>query len=111
MYWQTPCFKDDPLKTAPIASETLVLYTGHNHEIKVCQNVLTSSNVRIVIEGARGVGTTSFGNYLRFTAQDDKRYFTTRNEIKVDQGWIGLVPEGTKKVLLKINAKNRLTNL
>lgn len=87
MYWQTLGFKDDPLKTTPIADETLTLYTGHNNEIKACQNVLTSSNVRIVIEGARGVGTTSFGNYLRFTAQNDKRYFTTRNEIKVDQGW------------------------
>lgn len=87
MYWQTLGFKDDPLKTSPITDETLALYTGHSAELKACQNVLMSSNVRIVIEGARGVGTTSFGNYLRFTAQKDKRYFTTKNEIKVDQGW------------------------
>src|SRR5260221_9508900 len=87
MYWQTLGFKDDPLKTAPITSETLMLYTGHNREIKACHNVLTSSNVRVVIEGARGVGTTSFGNYLRFTTQNNGRYFTTKNEIKVDQGW------------------------
>lgn len=87
MYWQSLGYKDDPLKTSPITQETLVLYTGHNNEIKTCQNILTSSNVRIVVEGTRGVGTTSFGNYLRFTAQSDKRYFTTRNEIKVDQGW------------------------
>lgn len=87
MYWQTLGFKDDPLKTTPITAETLALYTGHQKEIKACQNVLMSSNVRIVIEGARGVGTTSFGNYLRFTKQIEKHYFTTRNEIKVDQGW------------------------
>lgn len=87
MYWQTLGFKDDPLKTAPITDGTLVLYTGHNKEIKACQNVLTSDNVRIVVEGARGVGTTSFGNYLRFTTHSNKQYFTTRNEIKVDQGW------------------------
>lgn len=34
-----------------------------------------------------------------------------RVKIKDDQNWVGLVPEGTKKVLLKINAKNRLANL
>lgn len=87
MYWQALGFKDDPLKTSPIMAETLDLYTGHNTEIKACRNVLTSGDVRIVIEGARGVGTTSFSNYLRFTAQKEKQYFTTRNEIKVDQGW------------------------
>lgn len=34
-----------------------------------------------------------------------------RVKIRDDQDWFGLVPEGTKKVLLKINAKDRLTNL
>lgn len=34
-----------------------------------------------------------------------------RVRIKDDQGWAELVPKGTQKVLLKINAKNRLTNL
>ncbi len=34
-----------------------------------------------------------------------------RAKIRDDQDWSGLVPEGTKKVLLKINAKDRLTNL
>ena len=87
MYWQALGFNDDPLKTTPINQETLILYTGHQPEITSCQHALTSSNVRIVIEGARGVGTTSFANYLRFTAQEEKLYFTPRNEIKVDQGW------------------------
>ncbi|WKT58468.1 nicotinamide-nucleotide adenylyltransferase [Candidatus Nitrosotenuis chungbukensis] len=34
-----------------------------------------------------------------------------RVRIKEDQDWAELVPKGTQKVLLKINAKNRLTNL
>lgn len=34
-----------------------------------------------------------------------------RVKIRNDQEWAKLVPEGTKKVLLKINAKDRLTNL
>lgn len=34
-----------------------------------------------------------------------------RGKIRDNLDWSGLVPEGTKKVLLKIDAKNRLTNL
>lgn len=34
-----------------------------------------------------------------------------RTKIKEGRDWSGLVPEGTKKVLLKINAKERLANL
>ncbi len=87
MEWQAFGFKDDPLKTSPITKSTLELFTGHSEEIRVCENALTSSNVRIVIEGARGVGTTSFANYLRFSAEAKKIYFTPRTEIKVESGW------------------------
>lgn len=87
MEWQAFGFKDDPLRTSPITKSTLELFTGHSEEIRVCMNVLTGSNVRIVIEGARGVGTTSFANYLRFNTEAKKRYFTPRTEIKVEQGW------------------------
>jgi hypothetical protein len=85
--WQAFGFKDDPLKTSPILKPTLALFTGHREEAGICLNVLTGSNIRIVIEGARGVGTTSFGNYLRFTKEAGKIYFTPRTEIKVEQGW------------------------
>lgn len=87
MEWQAFGFKDDPLKTSPVTKSTLELFTGHSEEIRICTSVLTSSNVRIVIEGARGVGTTSFANYLRFSAEAKKIYFTPRTEIKVEQGW------------------------
>ena len=87
MEWQTFGFKDDPLKTSPITKSTLELFTGHNEEIRICTNILTGSNVRIVIEGARGVGTTSFANYLRFNAEKKKIYLTPKTEIKVEQGW------------------------
>lgn len=87
MEWQAFGFKDDPLKTAPITKSTLELFTGHREEIRVCNKILTTSNVRIVIEGARGIGTTSFANYLRFHAEAKKLYFTPRTEIKVEQGW------------------------
>ncbi len=87
MEWQTFGFKGDPFDTAPITKATLALFTGHIEEVKILDNVLTSDNVRIVIEGARGVGTTSFANYLRFNAEAKKLYFTPTTEIKVEQGW------------------------
>jgi len=87
MQWQSLGFKTDPLSTDPIFIETLNLYTGHAKEIAICLNVLGDGNRRIVVEGARGVGTTSFSNYLRFSLQEKKLFFTPRNEIRVDAGW------------------------
>ncbi len=87
MDWQALGFTDDPLKTAPITKTTLSLFTGHDKEIHICQRVLTGSNIRVVIEGARGVGTTSFANFLRFSAENKKLYLTPRAEIKVEPGW------------------------
>lgn len=87
MQWQSLGFKTDPLSTDPISMETLPLYTGHNKEMKMCLNVLGDGNRRIVVEGSRGVGTTSFSNYLRFSLQEKKLFFTPRNEIRVDAGW------------------------
>ncbi len=87
MEWQTFGFKDDPLKTSPIIKATLDLFTGHGEDVKICSAVLSGGDARIVIEGARGVGTTSFANYIRFTAEAKKIYFTPRTEIKVEKGW------------------------
>lgn len=87
MDWQAFGFKDDPLQTSPITKSTLPLFTGHTSEIKLCQSVLNARNIRLVIEGARGVGTTSFANYLRFNSETQKNYFTPQTEIKVEQGW------------------------
>ncbi|RZI46681.1 hypothetical protein [Candidatus Finniella inopinata] len=87
MDWKAFGFQDDPLQTSPVRKLTLDLFTGHNEELNLCQRVLNGHNVRLVIEGARGVGTTSFSNYLRFNAETQKKYFTPQTEIKVEQGW------------------------
>lgn len=87
MQWQSLGFKADPLSTDPIFIETLPIYTGHSQEIRTCLNVLGDGNKRVVVEGARGVGTTSFSNYVRFSLQEKKLFFTPRNEIRVDAGW------------------------
>ena len=87
MDWQAFGFREDPLQTTPITKSTLELFTGHQEEVTICQRVLAGRNIRLVIEGARGVGTTSFANYLRFHAQAQNICFTPRTEIKVEQGW------------------------
>lgn len=88
MPWDSLGFSDFPFRTDPISSDTLELFVGHNKEIKVCLELLKSRDVIMVIEGARGVGTTSFSNYLRFNAQKAKNYLTPTNEIRVEPNWL-----------------------
>ncbi len=87
MQWEPLGFTDDPFTTDPIIQKTLPLYVGHAEQIKVCQNVLSQRNILLVVEGRRGVGTTSFSNYLRFSSQQKKYYFTPQKEIRVESGW------------------------
>lgn len=87
MQWQSLGFKSDPLSTDPILIETLKIYSGNHVNIELCLKVLANANRRIVVEGARGVGTTSFSNFIRFSLQEKKIFFTPRNEIRVDSGW------------------------
>ncbi|MCF6768587.1 winged helix-turn-helix domain-containing protein [Thiotrichales bacterium 19S11-10] len=87
MQWELLGFQDDPFKTHPITSYTLELYTGNKDKIDQAFYALNSDNVIMVIEGERGVGTTSFGNFIRFTSHNNKKYFTPTGEIKVEPNW------------------------
>lgn len=87
MQWDALGFSDNPFNTDPIRQSTLDLYVGRDKSVAICKNVLAEKNVLLVIEGARGIGTTSFGNYLRFNSQAQKKYFTPSNEIRVGAGW------------------------
>lgn len=87
MQWESLGFSNNPFDTDPIRQMTLDLYVGREKTISICKNVLAEKNVLLVIEGARGIGTTSFGNYLRFNSQAKKQYFTPANEIRVGAGW------------------------
>lgn len=87
MQWDSLGFKENPFSRDPITQETLTLYTGQPAKIASCKNILREKKVLIVIEGARGVGTTSFANFLRFHEQQAKHYFTPRNEIRVEPNW------------------------
>ncbi|MCK4608460.1 MAG: MarR family transcriptional regulator [Gammaproteobacteria bacterium] len=86
MQWESIGFKANPFDTDPITQATLALYTGNEKKVAACKNVLNEKNVLIIIEGSRGVGTTSFANNLRFSAQDEKSYFTPFKEIRVEEG-------------------------
>lgn len=87
MQWESMGFEDDPFRTHPITAFTLDLYTGNTEKINAAQFALQSNNMVAVIEGSRGVGTTSFANFLRFNAQKDKKYFTPTSEIRVEPNW------------------------
>ncbi|MBY0544712.1 MAG: BlaI/MecI/CopY family transcriptional regulator [Gammaproteobacteria bacterium] len=87
MQWESMGFKDEPFRTQPLTAYTLELYTGNEEKIIQSQFALHSSNMVMVIEGSRGVGTTSFGNFLRFKAQEERKYFTPTSEIRVEPNW------------------------
>ena len=53
MEWELLGYKDYPFSVNPISINTLELFTGHNEEIRICQNILDDKNIRLVIEGAR----------------------------------------------------------
>jgi hypothetical protein len=87
MQWESMGFKDEPFKTQPITAYTLELYTGNEDKIKNIQFALQSNNIVMVIEGARGVGTTSMGNFIRFRAHEECKYFTLTSEIRIEPTW------------------------
>lgn len=87
MDWELLGFKLYPFSVDPIKAETIDLFTGHKSEVALFKNLLMDVNVRLLIEGARGVGTTSFANYLKFTAQRDHLYLAPRDEVSVEKDW------------------------
>lgn len=78
--------KSNPYTTMPINKETLNLFIGREKEKKLCQLALVSKAI-IVIEGGRGVGTTSFGNVVRFNLKKKGKNFTPESEISTGPGW------------------------
>lgn len=87
MQWELLGFKDDPFKTRPITAYTLTLYTGNKQKVEQARYALNTDNLVMVVEGERGVGTTSFSNFVRFTAHNEKKYFTPTGEIRVEPYW------------------------
>jgi len=78
--------KDNPYTTEPIGEDTLSLFVGRKDLIKKCCTALSTKSV-IIVEGDRGVGTTSFGNYVRFKQKEQKINYTPKREFSVHPGW------------------------
>lgn len=87
MDWELLGFKQYPFSVNPISMKTLDLFTGREDEVRICENILSDNNLRLIVEGARGVGTTSFANYLKFSAQNKKLYLSPRVEVSVEANW------------------------
>jgi len=87
MEWRLLGYKDYPFSVDPISAETINLFTGYQKEISFCESVLQDKNIRLVIEGSRGVGTTSFANYLKLSSQKKKLYLSPRDEVSVEKHW------------------------
>jgi DNA-binding transcriptional ArsR family regulator len=80
--------KENPYSVNPITYDTLELFVGRKNEIKKCALAADYKSI-IVVEGGRGVGTTSFGNYVRFNRLKKRKNFTLPREISVERGWNG----------------------
>ncbi len=85
--WEKWHLKDNPYSSNPVTESSLDLFVGRSKEITLCGNGLASFNSRIVIEGGRGVGTTSLANYVKYTLAKSGGYLTTDLEISVGRNW------------------------
>lgn len=72
----------NPFDTNPISLGTLDWFVGRRSELVLCQRLVTEGAV-VVVEGQLGVGTTSFGNVVRFHAPPR----TPKMELGVYSGW------------------------
>lgn len=78
--------KENPYTTSPIRRDNLSLFVGRREQRKLCISGLSNKGI-VVIEGDRGVGTTSLGNFVRFSCHEEYAYFTPDSEISVSPGW------------------------
>jgi len=85
--WGKWHLRDNPYSSNPINENNLELFVGRKKEINLCSNGLSSFNSRIVIEGGRGVGTTSLANYVKYTLAKKGDYLTVDLEISVGRNW------------------------
>jgi DNA-binding transcriptional ArsR family regulator len=72
----------NPFDPNPISLATLDWYIGRKKEVQLCQRLVRSGSV-VLIEGGLGVGTTSFGNFVRFRGSAR----TPKMELAVYRGW------------------------
>lgn len=87
---RTNPFFTDPLLIFSGDVDLRVGFVGREEEIKRLKNIIYNNNSsRILVAGDVGVGKTTFVNYVRILASQDK-FFTTLKEIAVQPEWNGV---------------------
>lgn len=80
-------FRQNPFQPQAITAQNLNLYTGHCAKQLALDNALHGNTIVIIENEKSGLGSTSFGNFRRFTLHNEKRYFTPNSEIRVEPHW------------------------
>ncbi len=92
--WELYGLKTNPFFTDPLLIfggdiDLKIGFIGREEETKRLRNVIYSNNgSRILVSGDVGIGKTTFVNYVRAIASQDK-FFTTLKEIAVQPEWNG----------------------
>ncbi len=92
--WELYGLKTNPFFTNPLLLfggdiDLRVGFVGREEETRRLRNIIYGNNSsRILVSGDVGVGKTTFVNYMRALASQDK-FFTTLKEIAVQPEWSG----------------------
>ena len=87
---KTNTFFTDPLLMFGGDIDLKFGFIGREEEIKRLRSIIYGNNgSRILVSGDVGIGKTTFVNYVRAIASQD-RYFTTLKEIGVQPEWNGM---------------------
>jgi len=70
--------------SAPIMNHTLDLFVGRESELALARNAMLNGGGIVFIEGGRGTGKSSLGNYLRFEMASRGMCISPASEIPFD---------------------------
>ena len=90
--WELYGIKTNPFFTDPLLIFSGIIdlkigFVGREEEVKRLRNIIYNNvGTRILVSGDVGIGKTTFVNYFRAKAQQDK-FFTVLKEIAVQPGW------------------------
>ncbi len=94
-FWELYGLRANPFFTEPLLIyggdiDLQLCFIGREEEVKRLRSIIyNNKSSRILISGDVGVGKTTYVNYVRAVAQQD-RYFSTLKEIAVQPEWTGV---------------------
>jgi len=81
--WQRWYLKDNPYDPNPIGEDSLDLFVGRKIEVQMLQGFCIEDGITAYLEGPRGIGASSLGNFVRYGFMQRKIYFTHYGEISL----------------------------